>query len=804
VSESRSPLADVMSDIALDPMEIEARRRQRTWRLAAIELPLVRLGGSILLSLAIYVNNRFLASDATVHEWMLASAVIGLYAALSWAILILFLRRDPPRDLTLPILAGDVVVWTIAIYFSGAEASWLFFIPLLRVADQTQTTFRRALGFALLATFCFAAMLGWVVVFDHRAIAPAGALARLLFILMSGIYIALAARTAEAQRARLTETVRISRELIRRLEEAHARAEEASAAKSEFVANMSHEMRTPLQGVIGMLQLAIEDKSPEARARRLQMAQRSAEVLLSLIDDVLDFARIEARKLELQPVSFPLRQMLDDTMKALGIMAASKHLTLSYVVRPDVPEMVFGDPVRLRQVVVNLVGNAVKFTKRGEISVQVSRGADELRVEVVDTGIGIPPDVRESIFEPFIQADTSHARRYGGAGLGLAIATRLLDAMSGAIEVKSEPDSGSVFTFTIPLVANVSGNAPSWRNWEHALAGRLVAIVEPANMARAAIADILRARGMFASAFPSADEVPSGRFDCAVTSDPSVGVHPQVVITSPLDQRHYPIQVARPVGERELIDAVGEAFDLTAITTEAKEDVTLHAMTSQRILLVEDNQVNREVLTEMLRRLGHHVAIASDGESALAKLTEEPFDAVFMDVQLPGIDGHQVTRRFKESGGTTPIIGLTAHTSRESIDRCLAAGMRAVLTKPVDGARLAVALQLFTDAGPPPLLDVAEDNPALLAGVRDAFARQTPELLGAIRQAIAGNDSLGVARSVHTLRGTLSYYPSSRGAEIARQIESSAGSGDLTEAARLLPELEEAIAVLHAALIQKG
>jgi two-component system, sensor histidine kinase and response regulator len=721
----------------------------------------------------------------------------------SWALLVFFLRRDLPRDLTLAALAGDVVVWTVAIYYTGAEASWLFFIPLLRVADQTQTTFRRALGFALFATFCFAAMLGWVAVIDQRPIATSAVSAKVLFILLSGIYIALAARTAEARRATLTDAVRMSRDLIRRLEDAHARAEEASAAKSEFVANMSHEMRTPLQGVIGMLQLEIEGEPSEVRARRLHMARRSAEMLLSLIDDVLDFARIEARKLELQPVSFPLRQMLDDTMKGLGVVAASKNLTLSHIVRAGVPEMVFGDPLRLRQIVVNLVGNAVKFTKTGEISVQVSSGVNELRFEVHDTGIGIPQAVQMRIFEPFMQADTSHARRHGGAGLGLAIVARLLDAMNGTVEVKSESGSGSVFVFTIPLAVKATDAPPSPRSWEHALAGRLVAIVEPAAMARTTIADILRGRGMFASSFAAADDVPSGRFDCAVTSDPGVGVHPQVVITSPLDQTQYPVQVSWPIAEHELIDAVGEALGVAVQAREVLRDVALHATKSLRVLLVEDNDVNREVLTEMLQRLGHRVAIASDGESALARLDEAAFDAVFMDVQLPGIDGLEVTTRFRERGGTTPVIGLTAHTSRESMDRCLVAGMKTVLTKPVDGPQLAAALRLFADVGDE-LLEIANGNLALLGRVRDAFVRQTPELLAAIREAIARNDAVAVARHTHTLKGSLSYFPASRSGEVARQIESAATSGDVARAASLLPDLESSVAALQAALMRVG
>jgi len=751
-------------------------RRERTWRLAAIELPLLRLGGSILLIIGVYINNRFLASGATLRGVVLVAAVVAIYAVVSWALVVFFLRREPSHDLTMATFAGDLIVWTFAIYESGAEASWLFFLPLLRVADQTQTTFRRALAFALFGTMCFAAMLGWVVVVDQRPIAPAEALAKVLFLLLSGIYISLAARTAEARRARLTEAIRVARE--------------ASAAKSEFVANMSHEMRTPLQGVIGMLQLAIDDEPSEATVRRLKMARRSAEMLLSLIDDVLDFARIEARKIELQPVWFPIRQMVDDTMKALGVIAAAKHLTLSYIVRNDVPEIVWGDPVRLRQILVNLVGNAVKFTRAGEISVNVWRSANEIRFDVCDTGIGIEPALRKQIFQPFVQADSSHARRHGGAGLGLAIVTRLLEAMNGTVDVKSEQGTGSIFTITIPISTDAAADPPAWKPWEHALAGRLVAVVEPAAMARAVLAGVLRGRGMFASAFASADEVPAGRFACAVTNDPSVAVQPQV-------------QVSWPVAERELLDAVGEALGLVTPKGETTHEVPLHAVTSLRILLVEDNEVNREVLTEMLHRLGHTVTTASDGETALTQLGAGRFDVVFMDVQLPGIDGLEVTRRFQESGGTTPIIGLTAHTSRESIDHCLIAGMKAVLTKPAGSAQLAAALRSTTDAGDA-LLEIAGGSPAILDRIRDAFARQTPELLAAIRGGIASGDAAAVARNAHTLKGSLSYFSWNRGAEIAREIESAAHAGDLSRAATFVPGLETAVAAVHAALALEG
>ncbi|HKR65858.1 MAG TPA: ATP-binding protein [Thermoanaerobaculia bacterium] len=789
-------------NIAVDPAEIEHRRRKRTWRLAAVELPLLRLAGSVLLSLAVYVNNHFIL-HAVGEGWLVTTGVIAAYALVSWALIALFLRRDPPIDITLPVLFGDLPVWTFAIYQSGAEESWLFFILLLRVADQVQTTFRRAVAFALFGAACYATMLAWVVLVDGRAVATSASLAKLIFILFAGIYISLAARTAETRRARLTESIRVSRDLIRRLEEAHARAEEASAAKSEFVANMSHEMRTPLQGVIGMLQLAIEDETSEESVRRLESARRSAETLMAMIDDVLDFSRIEARKLELEPVYFSLRQFLAETMKSVGVIAAAKRLTLSYIVQPDVADNVWGDSLRLRQILVNLVGNAIKFTHEGEIAVLVSRSTNtsaghRVRFDVRDTGVGIAPALRQRIFEPFTQADSSYARNYGGAGLGLSIVVRLLEAMGGTVDVASEQGAGSVFSFDIPLASDSVDSASQRQPWESALAGKSILIVEPAATARSIIKEILRGRGVFASAFARASEAPAGRFACAVTADPSVPVQPQVLITSPLQQTEHALHVTRPVGERELIDAIGIALGLAARPPEYTLEPAFRAPSALRVLLVDDSDVNREVLSEMLRRLGHEASVAADGESALAMLATTTFDIVFMDVQLPNIDGLEVTRRFRAAGGKTPVIALTAHTSREDRDRCLAAGMNAVVTKPVDAARLGAAIEAATRRES--IVDVVGGNVALLARVRDAFARQTPELLSGMRDALARLDADALARHAHKLKGSLSYFPGDRGAGIAREIELAAKSNELGRAASLLPELEQAVAELSEAL----
>jgi CheY-like chemotaxis protein len=487
-----------------------------------------------------------------------------------------------------------------------------------------------------------------------------------------------------------------------------------------------------------------------------------------------------------------------DTMKSLGVIAATKKLTLSYVVQSDVPESVWGDPLRLRQVIVNLVGNAIKFTHEGEIAVVVSRVGEKVRFDVRDTGIGIAPDLRKRIFEPFTQADTSHSRRYGGTGLGLSIVARLLEVMGGAVDVASEQGAGSVFSFVVPLTADAIGAAPQRRPWESQLAGRSVIIVEPAEMSRMAIKEVLRSRGVFATACGSVAEAPRGRFACAITADPSMDVQPQVVISSPLTPGPYPVQVTRPIGESELIDAVGIALGLASQVVEYTREPSITESTSRQILLVDDNEVNREVIAELLTRLGHGVTTARDGEEALVLLQRSSFDLILMDVQLPGIDGLEVTRRFRARGRSTPVIALTAHSSREDRERCLEAGMNGVLVKPVDGAALAAAIS--GNSRPESLLDVVGGSLALLTRVRDAFRRQTPALMTAIREAVARGDAEGLARAAHTLKGSLSHFPQHHGGALAVELEAAAKGGDLHRAAGLLPALEAALEGLTKAL----
>jgi signal transduction histidine kinase/CheY-like chemotaxis protein len=791
---------------------IKALKEERARSLNTVEIPILRAIGSGFISLGVYINNRFLLDIRSPVPWLSITIIMAVYCAVSWVALATWYGRVR-INLALLFLALDLVIWTAAIYFSGAEQSWMFFILFMRVADQTQVSFTRCFSFAVLATFCYAAMIGWVVAIDHRPLLTAAAVVKLVFVMFGGMYIALTARGSVQRRANLSNAVRMARGLVRTLEKqsnelriARSRAEEASAAKSEFLANMSHEMRTPLHGILGMLQLLIDSETIPDRVRQLEMARRSADSLLATIGDILDFSKIEARKLELEPVYFSMRELITDTMKPLGITAAERSLTLTFFIEPRVPDRVWGDPLRLRQVIVNLVGNALKFTNIGEVDLRVgcsSLGEDNatLDFEVRDTGIGIDPKKRSFIFSPFAQADASHTRRYGGTGLGLAIVSRIVDAMGGAIAVESEVGKGSTFRFSVPFACEpVAASVLS--DWESQLVGRRVLLVDPEPSSRRIIATILDAHGLDCDAFSTLGEAGDRplhhTYDCIVADAPIVGaIIPVVRIATPISASpEVGVTVTRPVGERELIDAIGIAMGVTergmAFTLERRfeGEKVLH------VLVVDDHPVNQEFAIEALRRLGHRVTPASNGEEALRLLRQQRFDLVLLDIQMPGLDGLEVTRRFRadEQPPRTPIVALTAHTTREMRDRCIAAGFDSVLAKPVSQASLAAVLHDTPEIVPAPpeddVLAAVGGNMKLLARVRAAFAEQTPRLLQGIRDAIGSRDASAISRNAHTIKGAVSNFGATGAVNAASEVERAGKEEAIDRAAELLPILE--------------